>query len=292
MKKQLISVGELIDQSWEVYRHRFTEIISISGWLLISAILFAVSLAFYPTASSLQLNAGLSSGEIFGVVLFSLTTLLLSPILSFWIYTSITRAIGTHVANKKPNPKTAMKEGWSVFFPSLLTTIMVVLMILLAIVIGMAPPVIIASIGALTNVSALILIGNTLIIVGLLIAVFLSIKWTVYYMLAPIITMLEKKPGKVALATSRQLIEGKFWDVLIRISVPKLVFIIFGVFLMSAISYLINIFIDASGGLNADLQLRIVTMTQAIVPIIIAVIINPLIVISDVLLLKSLKSNA
>ena len=46
MPKPLLSVGELIDQSWDVFRSRMSELLSISGWLLVTAILFAIALAF------------------------------------------------------------------------------------------------------------------------------------------------------------------------------------------------------------------------------------------------------
>ncbi|MDG1949690.1 MAG: hypothetical protein P8J32_02605 [bacterium] len=290
MPKVLISVGQLIDQSWEIYKRRFSELITISGWLLLSAILIALSLAFYPTVTELQANTAFTGSHIFGVALFSVTSLIISPIISFWVYTSITRAAGAHASNKKADPRVSMKEGWKTFFPALLTTVMVVLMILLAVVIGMAPPAIVAAIGALTGSSALIILGNIALVIGIFVATFLSIKWMVYYILAPIITILDGAKAKQALATSRQMIEGKFWAVLARVTIPKIVFTIVGVFMMSIAGYLVSIFIDAAGGFNIDLQLRISTITTSVVPVIIAVIINPLIIISDVLLLKSLKS--
>ncbi|NQV90290.1 hypothetical protein HQ487_02680 [Candidatus Uhrbacteria bacterium] len=289
MSKPLISIGELIDQSWEVFRARSTELLTISGWLLSTAILFAIALSFYPSASRLQLGGSLTSLEIMGVVIFAITSFVIAPLLSFWIYTSITKATGNHLARKTVNAKQAMKEGRLVFIPAALTSVMVILMALLAVVIGFAPAIILATIGSLANVSALIVFANILLILGIFVAVFLTIKWVVFYFLAPYITILDGVTAKVALATSRQLIQGRFWAVLIRILVPKLVFIIFGVFAMSIVAYLVGIIISASSGINFDIQLRVTTMTQTIVPIVIAVLINPLILISDVLLLKSLK---
>ncbi|HLD21054.1 MAG TPA: hypothetical protein VJB64_03075 [Patescibacteria group bacterium] len=290
MPKPLLSVGELIDQSWEVFRSRMSELLSISGWLLATAILFAIALAFYPSASKLSLGADLTGIETTGVLLFSFTSLVVTPILSFWIYIALTKALGAHFDRKTVVAKTAMREVKPAFFPTLLTSVMVVLMVLLAIVIGFAPPAIIATLGFLTNLSFIIVLANLVLVAGIFVSLFLSIKWIVYYFVAPYLTMLDGTPAKLALATSRQLIEGRFWPVLIRIVVPKLVFIIFGVFAMSIIAYLVGILIDFSAGLNIDIQLRISTMTTTIVPILIAVLINPLIVISDILLLRSLRS--
>lgn len=290
MPKPIISIGELIDQSWDVYRSRFWELLTISGWLMVTAILNAIALALYPSASKLQLGAELTGVEITGVLLFSATTLIITPLLSFWIYTSLVRALNAHFTRQRIDPKMAMREGRDVFFPALLTSIMVVLMVLLAIVIGFAPPVILAAIASLTNLPTLVIIANILLVIGVFVALVLSIKWVVYYLLAPIITILDSAQAKQALIMSRQLIQGRFFAVLARVAVPKLVFVIFGVFAMSIIAYLVGILIDASSGLNLDIQLRLSTMTQSIIPILIAILINPLILISDVLLLRSLKN--
>ncbi len=290
MANKLISVGELIDQSWEVYRARFTELMTISGWLVATAVLYTIALAFYPSASSLAAGVGLGGLELFGIILFSVTTLVIFPATSFWIYTSIARGLAMHFARRRPDPKKAMQQGWKIFFPALATSVMVMLMILFAMVIGFGPSIILATIGALTQAGSLIILANILLIVGIFASIFFSLKWLVYYFLAPLITILDGTKPKAALLASRELISGNFWDVAIRVAVPKLVFFIFGVFAMSIFSYMAGILIDTTGGFNLDLQLRVSTMIQTLVPIVIAAFINPLMVISDVLLLRSLRS--
>ena len=289
MPKPLISVGELIDQSWDVYRSRFVELLSISGWFIVTAILLAIALAFYPSATKLQIGSVLTISETMGVILFSVTTLLITPLLSFWLYTSLTKALGAHFSRRPVDPKVALREGREAFIPTALTSLMVMVRVLLAVVIGFGPAAIVATLGWITNVSGFIILANLLLVIGIFVSLFLSIKWIVYYILAPLITVLDGVRGKEALTQSRSLIEGRFWSVLARIAIPKLVFVLFGVFAMSIMGYLIGILVNASGGINLDIQLRISTMTQTIIPILIATFINPLIIISDVLLLRSLK---
>ena len=289
MSKTLISVGELIDQSWELYRSRFVEFLSISGWLILTAILYALALAFYPAASILQSGAHLTAGETLGVVVFTLTTFLVTPIISFWIFTSLARMLGTHLAGDRMNPSRAMREGRAIFLKALLTSVMVVLMVLFAIVIGFGPPVLIATLGSLANIDSVIMIANVLLIVGIFVALFLSIQWTIYYLFAPLLTILDGLPGKAALENSRRLIQGRFWQVLMRVAVPKLVFIIFGIIAMSFIAYMADVIVSASSSISLDVQVRIGSMVETVVPILIAALINPLMIISDVLLLRSLR---
>jgi hypothetical protein len=278
MPKPLLSVGELIDQSWDVFRANSQSFLEISAWLLLTAILSAVALAFYPSASDLALNSALTGLETFGVLLFSFTNLLITPLISFLIYIALTRATGAALSRRRFSLRSLLIEIKPLFLPTLSTSIMVMLMILFALVIGFGPAAVVGALGLLTRTSIIVFIANLLLIVG------------IYYFMAPYLTMLDGTRTKLALATSRQLIEGRFWSVLMRIVVPKLVFVIFGVFLMTIIGYLVGILTDLSAGLNLDTQLRISTMTTTVVPIVIAVLINPLIVISDVLLLRSLRS--
>lgn len=290
-KQRPISVGELIDQSWEIYRSRLVEFLGVSGWLLVTAILYTISLAFYPAASTLALGGSLSGTELFGVYLYAATSFILAPLLTFWIYTSLVRMARAHLIRKRPDHVTALKEGKVAFVPAAITTVMVVLMLLLAMVVGFGPPAILAGIGIWLNVGSLVVVGNVLLVLGLFVSLYLSIQWVVYYFFAPIATINDGKSGKVALDISRKLVLGRFWGVFGRIIVPKLVFISFGVFGMSVIAYASNLIIEASTGLNIDLQLRITTMFETIIPILIVVLINPLFVISDVVLYKSLKDT-
>ncbi|PJA45163.1 hypothetical protein CO174_05005 [Candidatus Uhrbacteria bacterium CG_4_9_14_3_um_filter_50_9] len=289
--KPLISVGQLIDQSWDIFRGRLVELLSVSGWVLVTAILYAIALSFYPSATKLGLGGDLSNMEFIGVILFALNTFIISPIITFWVYISLTRMVRAHLARRSVDHASAIKEGRQAFIPALITTIMVLLMLVLAIVIGFGPPAIIAGIGAWFSVSGLIFVGNLLLIFGLFLALYLSVQWMVYYFFAPIATINDNLKGRQALEASRRLVAGKFWEVLARIIVPKLVFLSFGVFAMTMFSYVATFFVDASGGLNLDLQLRLTTMTNTIIPIMIVVLINPLIIISDVLLYQSLKDN-
>ena len=291
MPKSLISVGQLIDSSWDVYRTKFFELLSISGWLVLPAIFYAIALAFYPAASNLALAAALTGSETFGVLLFAATTFLIAPITTFWIYIALVGATNKHLSGKTIHPSKELKAVKPLFLPAAITSIMVGLMTLLAIVIGFGPAIILNIIGALSNISFFVGLASVLLVVGIFVTLFLSIRWLVFYIFAPMITILEGTKGKLAMNASHNLLKGQVVPIAVRIIVPKLVFLIFGVFLMSIFSYFVALLIDASAGLNLDLQLRVVTMTETIVPILISVLINPLVIISDILLYRNLKST-
>ena len=282
---KLISVGQLIDESWELYKERFTEFMSISGWLLIAAILEVISLAFYPSATTLAYSASLSFAEKFGVILFALTQYVVTPLLMVFIFVGLVRLI------RGANVKKALTESKQLFTATLFISILVFLMIILAQVIGFAPSILLSLLYTVVHISAIITLANILLILAPFVALVLTALWLVYYIFAPFSTAFDKIKGKQALHTSRELVKGKFWSVLIRLAVPKIVFILIGVFAVSVIAYIVQIVIVGSIGLNIDLHLRVTTLTQSIIPILIAILINPLVVTADVLLYQSLKSK-
>jgi uncharacterized membrane protein len=109
--------------------------------------------------------------------------------------------------------------------------------------------------------------------------------------MAPYANVLDDVQKIDALKESKNIIKGKFVHVSFLLVVPKLVFVLFGVFLLMIFVYLVQIIATSFSGLNTDLYVRLLSITDSIVPIIIIVLINPLIIISDVLLFKSLKGE-
>lgn len=287
----LLSVGQLIDNSWELFRSKMVEYLSVSSWLLVTAILHVIALAFYPSVSKLQLNADLTNLEIFGMYLYALTFYIIAPIFAFWILASMTRMVRMHLSRRKLDHVQALKEGRDIFFPTLVTTAMVILMLILALVIGFAPSAILAGLGSWLNLGVLTVIASILLLIGVFVSCYLSVQWMGYYFFGPVATIFDNKRGKAALETSRNLVEGRFWAVLARIVVPKLVFMLFGVFLMYIIAMVTSIVIDTVAGLNLDLFLRLTTIVDTVIPIVIVILINPLVIISDVLLFQSLKES-
>jgi len=288
----LISIGQIIDQSWEQLRERFQEFMHISGWFLLLAIFYIISLSLYPSASALWFSNELSFSENAGVFLFALTYYLAAPLLGLWALIGLSRLGRAALAGRDADPKAAIAEIRPRFLPTLLVSVMVALLLLFATVIGFGPSILLATLGALTDVSALIGIANILLIIGVFVSLILSFKWMVEYMLAPYAVILENSKGQKALARSKELVRGRFWQVLVRLLIPKLVFFVVALILMAVFSYAISIVLNAVSGLNLDLRLRLATMVEWVLPMVIVALSTPLFVLADVLLYRSLAENS
>lgn len=291
MPSPLISIGQLIDQSWALYRAKFNELMSISGWLLLLAILFVISLSLYPSASNLWFSNELTWSENIGILLFILTQFIIAPLLGLWVLIGLSRLGRSFISGKSITVQTAVAQIHANYFPTLLVSVMVALLLFVATLIGFGPSIVLAAIGAIAKSSILITLANLLLLVGVLVSLILAFKWTVEYILAPYAAMLDNARGKQALAQSRQLIRGRFWETLLRLVIPKMVFIFISIILMAIVAYVANILLSTAGGLNLDLRLRLATMVEWVIPVVIATLINPLIILADVLLYRSLKGD-
>jgi hypothetical protein len=182
-----------------------------------------------------------------------------------------------------------MKEGWTFFFPTFVVSLLVAAVLFGGVLIGFGPGFLLALLASVTNASSIIFLANTLLVIGIVVALVLNVRWSVHYALSPYAVLLDGKKGLDALKTSRGLISGRFWQTLFLLIAPKIIFLLFGLVALWLLQYVTNILILAGTGLNLDVQLRLVTITSAVFPIILAALINPLIAITDVLLYRSLK---
>ncbi len=291
MPKKLISVGQLIDHSWDIYRENFSGFLSVSGWFLLVAILNVIALAFYPSVSTLADSAALSGLESFGVTLYAVTAYIVSPIVTFWIFIALARAT-TLARSKKPlDLKKIIKETKPRFIPAVLVAVLVFLVLIASHLIGFFPYGIFLLLGILLKSSGVLVFSNVLLLLGMIVAAVLMVRWTVYYIMAPYVNVLDDVQKTQALTESKKLIKGKFLHVSFLIIVPKLVFVLFGVFLMMVFVFITQLISAGLSELNTDLYVRILTISDSVLPILIVVLINPLIIISDVLLYKSLKGE-
>jgi hypothetical protein len=289
---KLITIGQLIDNTWDHYRKHFIELMSISGWLLVLAIINIIALVFYPTGTKLFTGAALDGSEQFGVILFSISAYIIAPIIGLWIFAATVRLVSQQLTGNKTDVRRAMKDGWKAFWPLLIVSALVLLVLIGGMAIGLGPGFILAAIAWTTNATSMILIANIILVLGVFVAFALNLRWSVHYMLAPFAYLLENKTKVSALKRARALISGRFWKTLLLLIAPKAVFILFGVAAMALLAFVTGIFINMTAGLNVDVQLRLLTITSTIYPIILAVLINPLISITDIFLYKSLQEVA
>ncbi len=288
---KLISIGELIDQSWERYRAAWPLYLGISGWIAAVILLDIVAIAFYPNARTLVSGAGLTASETFGLVLYIVATYMVGPLLGFWIFVSLLRAAKAQDEGHRVTAGRAMREAKSQFLPSLGAAILVGALVLLALVVSGGPVAILLVLGNWLQWNPLLILGNVLIAVAIIVAFVLTIRWSIEYFFAPYLPIFENRKSVESMHRSRTLVHGRFWAVFWRLVIPKLVFALFGLIALTVVGYVMNVFIAAAAGLNLDVYARLSSVSITVFPLAIAAIINPLFVIADTLLYRSLNNS-
>ncbi len=289
--KSLIPIGDLIDQSWNTYRANLPFFLQLSGWLVVVAILNTLALLLYPNAGAIAYHARFTFGEVTGVILYGLSNVILSPLLGFWVFISLTIGAKSVIIGERMSIKNIMVETKRRYVPALAVTILVGLTLLLAQIITLGPSIILGAIGYAMQNAWFLGIANALLIIGLVASLILTSRWTVSYVMAPYAAILDRAKNKQALQQSRSLTQGKFWNVLSRIILPKLVFLLFAFLIVALANLATNAFVINATGLNLDTQQRLQDLILSVLPMFLAIFLNPLIFLSDVILYQNLREQ-
>jgi hypothetical protein len=277
---KLISIGQLIDHSWEHYRTRFVELMSFSAWMILPALVGIISLSLYPSYTTLASQRALTASETAGVLIWVADTFLIAPVVGTWVFLSIVRLIKSQLEQKRPDIAAMGKASWPLFWPLVFVNVLVVGMVLL--------PFLLLVPGFALQALGFDQFGGILLIPSIILALVLSIRWFVYYTYAPFSLALENKRGRGAMTRSRRLIEGRFWSVLARTALPKLVFMFVAIVAGRILLAGADILITNTIGLNVDLSVRVYAIAYAIIAWAGIILVNPLILTTDAFLYLSL----
>lgn len=287
----LLSIGHLIDAAWEAYRHRYAEFLSLSGWLVVSTILSVIALTFYPTASKLA-SAGIdfTSFEIIGVFLYFVTHLIIEPVIGLFVFVAIIR-LTEQSPDRQKAVRESVEEAKKLFLPAAGIAIVFGLLITLIPLIGMGIPFSIGAIGVATENAFLLLLGNILLVLGIMISFVCVIRFFLFYAFALYARVIDGITGKNSFRASQALVKGRFWAVFGRYAVPKIVFILFGIVAIFLVGFVVQMLIGIFSGLNVDLQLRLTSIALTVIPSIVVILIYPLMILSDTVLYHELTKS-
>jgi len=253
--KPLISLGQIIDHTWDHYKKHFGELFMINAWLFVIAALNVVAYIFYPLLRLPGSTQALSSPETFGVLLYVINVLLVAPIVGIWIYNMPVKLIDRQQLKKKTDFKTVSKEGWKFFFSNLLIRILV----------GLA------------------------VLAGLILLIVPGVVFAVWFVFALYAMLIDGKRGREALKYSRELVKGRWWSVLWRLVIPKIVFLIIWFLVFYVLLIVVNMLVTGLLSVSLDLAVRMQTILSMLLTIGLTVIFNPVFITADYILYTNLK---
>lgn len=291
MPKPLISVGALIDRSWDTYRAAFAEFVSISGLLLSVVLLNVLALSFYPLASTIVSGASYTPWETAGMMLFWAANTLVAPLIALFTVLAMSRLASARLQGKNMGVKAALASGKERFWGGLVTVALLAVVLMGALALAIVPGAAASLLAVRLDAAWLMLLANLVTLASMIAAAVLAVRWIVRYAFSVYAAGIEGVRGKAALHASEAATRGRFWSVLLRLAVPNVVFLSAGVLLSAVLSVVAGVAVSAAAGLNTDVYLRLLSITDSVFPAVAAMLVNPLIVIANTIVYRDLKGE-
>ncbi|MCR4312103.1 MAG: hypothetical protein NUV56_02350 [Candidatus Uhrbacteria bacterium] len=228
----LISIGQIIDQTIERYRTNFKELFGIALWVLVAFIPLSVA-SFLNPAEGVELPA---SREIF-LWLFNGASVLAVTIVSLWVGISLILAIDQAEGGKKIDAHAVGKQAWKLFVPFALVSVLIGL-ILTCLALLSLPGLLLMVFGTLNSQDTLGTIGLLLFVLGAIASIIFMLKLSIELAFTQYSFLLNTKGKalswtamKTALRESRSLVRGRWWATFFRLALPNIIFslVVFGV---------------------------------------------------------------
>lgn len=286
----LISIGQLLDRSWDQYRERFSTYARVMGWLLVPTAIGILGALLYPPASKAILaGADFSALEWIGILLTALDVLV-AAIFGVWLFISLLHVTERALSGARVDVRGAMREAWGWFWPMVLVSILVSL-VAAAAGLALVPGLLLMAIGLLAKIELVGVLGTLLSFIGIAVSLVLMVRWTVSYSMAQYALVWDNVHGVAALRKSRALITGRFWSFLWRLLAPKIVFLLVALMVQQGLDYVFEQLIIFTSALHPDTLVRLTSIEGLVLTALIGFFINPLFVIADCFLYRSLKDT-
>ncbi|PIQ67448.1 hypothetical protein COY25_01930 [Candidatus Uhrbacteria bacterium CG_4_10_14_0_2_um_filter_41_7] len=238
---KLISIGQIIDDTWENYTNNFKTWMAVSSLLFIISAVWILGSILSPGANTnFLIEQGLISPlQTFGLSLSAVASKILFPLVTFWLTIIFIKVIAELNNKKKINLKEILLFGVKKIMPTIAVFFLQTLIAassLLAIVPGFVLTLINANIngGAVLGYFALFLtfVGE-IVALGLLIFLAVTFAFSAYELLIGEKTIIESLKG------SYTLVKGRFFEVILRYIAPKILITSVIIFLNLALTFIL-----------------------------------------------------
>lgn len=237
---KLISLGKIIDSSWDHYVRHFKSLMKISLWFFVIALVATIFTIINPANAdqSIDIQEVFSASQAWLNISQGLITFFISSVVGAWILTVTLLLVNAQKANASTDQKQIQKHAWRVIIPIIFTLFfkaVLVLAVLLLLVPGTALLIFNTAGPQIPWLSAIgILLTFIGVISAFILAIYLgvSLHFSEYNLIFNRLKDVGPETGTVirindawkTLKETRQLVKGRFWETLIKIVLPKVLF--------------------------------------------------------------------
>lgn len=226
--KPLISLGSLIDTSFEHYKSHLPAILGITVWLLAAAL---------PSAIGLLLTREGIDFDALTLTSFGLSALgtLIGVLVSLHVTVALILSLREQRQGKATDPRSFLKKAFSFDLSYLWATILKTLFVAVLPLIPLAFAIIafVFTIklenAVVTNIVAVVTFASILVALGG------AIKFSLSYGFVPYATVLDGARGMASLRTSADLVRGRWWETFWRAFLPKALYTLIFVIILALV---------------------------------------------------------
>lgn len=281
--KPLISLGSLIDTSFEHYKKHLPAILGIMLWLLVGGVPSAIGILLSQKGSDLGTMTWIS---------FSLTFLgnIFLALVSLHVTVALILGLREQKQGKNTDPRTFLKKAFSLDLPYLWATILKAIFVGLLPLIPLVLTIIAFIFGLRSENNMLITLLAVIAFIALLIALGGAIKFSLNYAFVPFATILEGERGMKSLRASSALVQGRWWDTLWRSFIPKALYTLIFVVILAG-----TLWITGMIGVAVSQESFVLAKLFAIINLFLSTLLNafliPLLLLNDYYLYENLRET-
>ncbi len=212
--KSLLSLGALIDTSFEHYKKHLPSILGTTLWLLAAAIPSAIGIALSQDGDALNATTWMS---------FALNALggIIGVLASIHISVALIASLREQKQGKITDPRVFLKKAFSLdlsyVWATILKSVFVAIIPLVPLLISIT-----AFIFALRSENNILVnVFGVIAFITVLLALGCAVKFSLHYNFVPYATVLDGKRGMESLRTSAALVKGRWWPIFWRVFLPK-----------------------------------------------------------------------
>lgn len=281
--KSLLSLGALIDTSFEHYKKHLPSILGTTLWLLAAAIPSAIGIALSQDGDALNATTWMS---------FALNALggIITVLASIHVSVALIASLREQKQGKITDPRIFLKKAFSLDLSYIWATILksifvaIIPLIPLLISIGAFIFALRSENGMLVNVLAIVAFITILLALGG------ALKFSLHYNFVPYATVLDGKRGMESLRTSAALVKGRWWPIFWRVFLPKALYTLIFVVILAGTLWTVGL-VGIALSQGSFFLAKLFALTNFFISTLINAFLIPILLLNDYYVYENLRET-
>ncbi|MEK9156723.1 MAG: hypothetical protein AAB448_01135 [Patescibacteria group bacterium] len=281
--KSLLSLGALIDTSFEHYKKHLPSILGTTLWLLAAAIPSAIGIVLSQDGDAVNVTTWMSFG-------FSALGGIIGVLASIHISVALIASLREQKEGNITDPRVFLKKAFSLDLSYVWATILksifvgIIPLIPLLISIGAFSFALRSENGMLVNVLAIVAFVTILLALGG------ALKFSLHYNFVPYATVLDGKRGMESLRTSAALVKGRWWPIFWRVFLPKALYTLIFVVILAGTLWTTGI-IGIALSQGSFFLAKLFALTNFFISTLINAFLIPILLLNDYYVYENLRET-